>query len=794
MSHSFISRVFEHTKNLYRTIALDKMMKQIQPSRWSLIPSWIIRLSMLCMMLGLLGPWGCGGFFYAECRTQSDCPSQNVCALGWCHPPGLATCGLDGSCAEGFVCSRGVCISDGSRKLCMPTVQDTTLSHGTSNQYLQIALEPTLGLLASIERKAHADGFDVLIRDIQSFAIRTAFFVQQKGLTQVLWSPKGDILLVFEHFAELREPKTGRVLRTFKALQDPIVQVAFSPNSDRLALASKQQLVVEPTKPIELPLKSLQLKPDRLHMMQWLQNSQKILISNARSVTLWNVQTASVEVQHTLEGVHSEGLDAAFLNPKHSELIGYDRSGTLSVWSTQTGKRIEHLEDRTCLTHTVGPWHIAFFAQRKWVALSSKHKTCIWDRTQKRLLATLPVSEPVFSLPARSAFITSSGHLARVAGSKLELWSIEPVKLQRTIRLDRFAGAKPMLLGSVLDSHSKRVVLAFGAGSMMSWDVVEKEHQTTLEFASTAHWGTSMHSFQLAFSIDGKHLTSISDALTVRRWRCNKKTYTYALEERFSWSSEHKSWLSPDGRWIGVLQPRTVKQKNNIFRIWDVQKRVWTAPLYTGQEDIAHVAFQKGHRIVALAFRDSWRIELWDIETSQHIQQIDAYTQSKRGRTRSIQGIALSPSGQHLLVACHQEQYGLELWNIKSKKVEPLSNDAGFDKGFKKVRFSPNGKWFAVIAQSNYAYIFDAQTGLRRFKFKFDGVLDVAFRFDNRVVICIGLDGRALAWNLETGKRVLSMLIPGVRTARPIRVAFHPNGTTIAIGLQDGLIRLWNCP
>lgn len=148
--------------------------------------------------------------------------------------------------------------------------------------------------------------------------------------------------------------------------------------------------------------------------------------------------------------------------------------------------------------------------------------------------------------------------------------------------------------------------------------------------------------------------------------------------------------------------------------------------------------------------------------------------------------VAYSPDGKKLAVAAGDG--AVRVYSAASGKLLRKLNGSG---EVSKIAYTPDSGYLAVGYDSGNINIFGADSGkLYRSLGKFDrAVGGLSVSADGKLVAANELDGdNVLVWNLKTGAQVASLAAKaGARTLQ-----FKPKGSTLAVGLANGGVTLWN--
>ena len=217
------------------------------------------------------------------------------------------------------------------------------------------------------------------------------------------------------------------------------------------------------------------------------------------------------------------------------------------------------------------------------------------------------------------------------------------------------------------------------------------------------------------------------------------------------------------------------------------------------------------------------KIILWNVADGKKMLTL-------KGHTDSIaypDGLAFSADGSRLASASFDTTARIWDWR-KGKSLFTLENHS---KDVEAVVFSPDGKLLATASDDKQVILWNAKTGnlLRSFPGHRNSVFNVAFSADGRQLLSASADKRLRLWDVASGitRRIYqgheagltSVALQGDRlytasndaTVRrwtlttpdqwiwetggePQSAAISPNGKSVAVGMEDGTLRLYGLP
>jgi WD40 repeat protein len=525
-------------------------------------------------------------------------------------------------------------------------------------------------------------------------------------------------------------------------LAKPVSAVAFSPDGNRIAIASGETAIIRDL----VSAKTLTLvKHDRpITAVVFSPNGELLgTASKDESAKLWDARSGSLVL--SLEPHKGTVTGLAFsLDGARLATSSWER--TLTIWDLRSGTPLftRSLEGRLNFL-----WTVAFSPDGKLLATGSDDGSFqLWDAQSYRLLSSVTGHrEAVYSV----AFSPDGSQLATASADKTAgIWQVSSGHLKT-----RLSGHESFVRGVAFSPDGDLIATASADNTARLWDSRTFEEKLTL----SGHRGPVQG---LSFRPGGKHIATASEDHTVRLWN------VAPISGELSTIPENAGALafSPDGTRFATASD------DGTARIWDA---ISGSPrgLVNHEGLVLGLAFSPDGKRIATASMDG-TVGLWDSLSDQQLSSLTVL----RG---TVLAVTFSPNGKLLATADGDNR--VRLWNAATRKE--LRTLAGNTDLVSALAFSPNGKYLVAASNDKASWLWDCATGtvVRTFQGHTDAVTSVAFSMDGNLIATASADRTVKLWDLN-GKELRTLPVSASMVA-------FTRGDLLATGGTDGTITLW---
>jgi eukaryotic-like serine/threonine-protein kinase len=467
---------------------------------------------------------------------------------------------------------------------------------------------------------------------------------------------------------------------------------------------------------------------------------------------------------------------------------------------------------------------VAFSPDGTWIAVAADGQ--VGQPGDIRLLDTRDAKE-ILTIPARRRFasrIAVSPDGTRIASASDD-GSVAIWDSRSGAEVQRLRG-HPIDISAVVFGKDGRHLASLGSfpgpnakSEIQVWDLAEKREIRRFEVDGYVHL--------CAFSPDGTFLAAAGPGLRVWNVQTGQQVWRTAPTELMTDVA-----YKPDGRslagssfegWIGVWDAATGTQstilpahrgeihriafspdgkrlatagRDRVLRIWDLSAGSAPMELRGHRSDIWDVAYSPdGSRLASAGFLDG-NVRLWD---SGHPQEcLELRDGAGAATNMPTFDVAFSPDGRTL--AAVQGAGSIQTWDV-ARSLSLFRRDAKEVKGRNWVAFSSAPEILATLDDKRSIVLLNARTGaLIRGLEDSESSMNVfncgVFSPDGRYLVAAprsepGGAQTVRIWDTATGRP--AGILSG-HTDFVTCLAFSPDGRSVAIGVADTTVRIWDFP
>jgi WD40 repeat protein len=344
-------------------------------------------------------------------------------------------------------------------------------------------------------------------------------------------------------------------------------------------------------------------------------------------------------------------------------------------------------------------------------------------------------------------------------------------------KVQQFLGHEKLVLALAFAPNGKTLATGSEDETIRLWDVASgKELQTIKGHVNAV--------LALAFSPDGKILASGGFDHAVHLW--DVATGAAVLPQQGHQAPVSSVVFSPDGtRLYSASEDRTV-------RSWDVGTGKEVGEFTGHQGAVHHLAVPAdGSKLASLTGSGSDRFTtIWNTETRHLLSQ-------PRLANACILSLAFSPDSKQLDVAVGQPHLDrlerCRLFLLDATTGKENRTCAGPASDVRKVIFSPDGKRLVsvgILDSTIRVWDIAKETEVCRMRARAEAANSVAISPDGTTVALGSDDGTIDLWDATSGKE--KGKLAGHRHSACTQLVFSPEGKHLASAGSDSTIRLWD--
>jgi WD40 repeat protein len=450
---------------------------------------------------------------------------------------------------------------------------------------------------------------------------------------------------------------------------------------------------------------------------------------------------------------------AAF-SPDLTRVVTVDDAGRVHMHDATTGQALYSFLERV-----PGPNGVRFSADGKRIATSGHGR--FKDRSERAVL-----------------------QLFNTTGQEFLYWKGSPFDL-----------GWHSYFGVDFSPDGKRIALLDLRGNLMLYDLawqrelwqIEAHPKTPFPHTNII-WFTSA-----AFSPDGTRIATVSEDHTEGKvWDAETGREVLALKN--GGDGFNRVLFSPKGTWIvtvGRYRDDAILVPDTTVRLWDSKTGRQLRVFQGGAEPVTFAAVSPDETRLATGTQDG-TVVLWDLVTGQKIGTYHT-------RNPKIYAMRFSPDGRTLATATRgageDDPFGrmIQFWDA----TRGAESRAFRCSGAHQMALSPDGRYVLAAARDakenrHVAVIWDADTGevVREFGNPKDSFSAVAYSPDGKTVAIarqpeVGICAIEL-YDPRTGQLLRTLATPDGKPGAPCdALAFSSDGTRLASGAQDQVVRVW---
>jgi WD40 repeat protein len=573
-------------------------------------------------------------------------------------------------------------------------------------------------------------------------------------------------------------PNNATQLTKLARLGDGSVNdVAWSPDGKVLALPGSVGVWLYNADDLSQPIDMIPNESGSMQTVQFLPDSQHLLIRDFYSVRLWDMGTRTLTtVPFSMDNY--AGFD---ISPGGRLVAAGDYQGNLRIYDLQTGEvktqwTLNYVyTPMTEVTFSPDSTRLAFTGSQMPV-LMLQDPTGQWDHFEGEPSVFKPATQ--FEAGTWSVHFNRDGSLltARV-GADIYLWDTATAEVVKVLNTAPPVEDQPTPVPLPPGSNPYGAVSGGGGGG-----------------------GSKGGNGDLTFSPDGKRL--VTTDVAVQMWDIATG------ERRTILAAQPNSYISAiafNADWTQLAQ---VDPANSVVRILDVETGAEITRLdQYSIRNIVDVDFNADASRLA-AYTDDSLIHVWDISDLSAIKAPLRLTNAVPETVYGFQRLAFNPQDKQVLAALTGG--GVLPWNVETGQPDSLwANPTGNGQGISYMgvlAYSPDGKLVASSSRDGAEiFIWDAASGQTTLQIQGNQVVRDAVFSPNSTRLAVATDANPNIippadgsqsntysvdiWDVSEQEVIATL---GQQSAPVLRLAYSPDGKLLATAGGDSMVQLWD--